>query len=97
MPIVVARYVIPRNSVPNSVPMSTSVVTAFFVSDGLKFGTPLATASDPVRPTEPEANARSTTRAVRNCVPVASNGCGGSAADGIAPLASWKRPIPMSR
>ena len=71
-------------------------MTAFFVSGGLKLGTPFATASDPVRPTEPEANARSTSSAVSSCVPAGSKGCGGAAAGTTTPASSWVRPMPMS-
>ena len=61
----------------------------------LKLGTPFAMASLPVRPTEPDANARRIKRTVRGAVPTGSNGCGGCAIGGIAP--TYTRPRPMRR
>src|SRR5258706_8713299 len=92
MPIVVARYVIARKIVAKIVPMSTRVLIAFVVSGRRKLGTPLATASLPVRPTEPEANARRTSRSVSGAVPSGGNGFGRGAATGRAPLKNPKRP-----
>ena len=43
---------------PKNVPMSTITVWAFRASGGLNAGTPLDTASVPVRATAPEENAR---------------------------------------
>ncbi len=85
----------PRNSVPNMAPMTTSVVAAFFGSGGWKLGTPLATASLPVRPTDPDANARSTRKAVRTWTPEASNGSGGTAATIGSPIAIRMTPTAM--
>src|SRR2546426_649085 len=55
MPIRVARNVKPRKIVAKIEPIRTSVMTAFRVSGGRKLGTPFATASLPVRPTDPDA------------------------------------------
>ena len=78
------------------VPMMTSVITALRVSGRRKLGTPLAIASLPVSPTEPDANARSTRSSVRGRVPTGSNGSGGIAAGGTSPVATRKRPIDRS-
>ena len=78
------------------VPMRTSVITALRVSGRRKLGTPLAIASLPVSPTEPEANARSTSRSVSGTVPAGSKGSGGTAAGGTSPVAMRKRPIERS-
>ena len=88
----VARYVIPRNSVAKMLPIQTSVMTAFRDSGGLKFGTPLAIASLPVRPTEPEANARRTSSAVSGSMPSVWNASRGSTATGMSPEAMRNSP-----
>jgi hypothetical protein len=49
---------IPRKIVANRAPITTSVIWALRASGGLNAGTPLETASVPVRATEPDAKAR---------------------------------------
>ena len=94
--MVVVRYVIARKMVEKIVPMSTRVITAFFLSGRRKLGTPLATASLPVRPTDPDANARRTSSRVRGAVPSDGKGFGGAAGAGMSPVAIRKRPKPTS-
>ena len=48
----------PRKIRPKNVPISTMTVWALRASGGLNAGTPLDTASVPVRATEPDENAR---------------------------------------
>ena len=92
IPIRVARYVTPRKIVAKIVPMRTSVITAFRVSGRRKLGTPFATASLPVRPTDPEANARRTSRIESAAVPSAGNGTGGVTGAGTSPVKMRNRP-----
>ena len=77
---------------PKIVPIDTSVMTAFRDSGGLKFGTPLAIASLPVSPTEPEAKARSTISGVSISSPVGSKASRGMTATGTSPDTMRKRP-----
>ena len=59
-------------------------------------GTPLATASLPVRPTAPDANARSTSRIESAWRPSGGNGCGAVAAGAASPVATRHSPYTMS-
>ena len=77
--------------------MISSVITALRGSGGLKFGTPLATASLPVRPTDPDANARSTRSAVSASPPVGSNASRGGTATGTSPEKTRTKPMPITR
>src|SRR5204863_9171082 len=95
MPIRVARYVTPRKIVAKIVPMRTSVITAFLVSGRRKLGTPFATASLPVNPTDPDANARSIRRTERAAVTSGRNGSGGVTGGGKSPVKM--RNIPKVR
>src|SRR3989442_945572 len=71
--------------VAKMVPMRTRVLIAFVSSGRRKLGTPLATASLPVKPTEPDANARRTSSSVSGVVPSDGNGFGGGTGAGGAP------------
>src|SRR2546428_12293144 len=92
IPMRVTRKVRPMKIVAKIVPMSTRVITAFRVSGLRKLGTPFAIASLPVKPTEPDANARSTRRIPRGAVPAGSNGSGGVTAAGRSPGEAPHRP-----
>src|SRR3989337_464779 len=50
--------------------MTVNVVRAFWLSGGLKAGTPLEIASTPVKPTQPDENALKTRKSVRPWVAV---------------------------
>ena len=80
----------------NVIPMMTSVIVAFRGSGFSMLGTPFAIASLPVRPTDPEANARRMRSAPTGPASVTSpsvpNGSGGSAAGGTSPVARRKNP-----
>src|SRR6267143_6648956 len=92
IPIVVERYVIARKIVAKIVPMRTRVLIAFVSSGRRKLGTPLATASLPVKPTEPDANARRTRRSVSGVVPSGGNGFGGATGAGGSPVTIRNSP-----
>ncbi len=69
MPISCASTVTPTKNAIRIAAIQTCVVAAFFDSGGWKLGTPLATASIPVRAAQPDANARSKTKRLRACIP----------------------------
>ena len=69
----------PMNRVPSSTAMTVSVVAALRGSGRLKAGTPLATASTPVRATEPLAKARRSSRTVTACSGEGAPGTGSTA------------------
>ena len=91
-----ARAVIPANIVTVSAPMMVSVAAAFRLLGARKFGTPLLTASTPVRAVLPEANDRST-------IPITTSGptepipgrprLADSATGGL-PVRNWYQPSP---
>ena len=79
----VARSEIPRNSVPNSVPIAMSTIEALRAAGSRNAGTPFATASVPERPTEPEENARRTRNALS--ASFAATAWGAGTACGMSP------------
>src|SRR5207249_6670881 len=89
--MVVESQVIAMKIVAKIVPMRTRVLIAFVSSGRRKLGTPFATDSLPVSPTEPDANARRTSKSVSGPVPSGGNGFGGVTGAGGSPVKTRKR------
>ncbi len=67
------RKLIPVKMTAKQLAITTSTRRALRLSGGLKAATPSAMASVPVRPTAPEAKARSTSSRLRACTPSAAS------------------------
>jgi hypothetical protein len=87
MPSRPARKLMPRKMVAKKPPIMISTVCAWRASGALNAGTPLETASVPVRATEPEENARRRSSRPSAAVPCASRQAVGASYAGIVPVA----------
>ena len=85
----------PKNSVPSSTPIHTSVAAAFFDSGRRNAGTPLEIASTPVSATAPDENPLSSRNIAERCRRLSrlpSNALGSNGTVATSPRNDWASP-----